>query len=106
MDFPARIHAIFARNSDKAVVFRRGPSDKVAVLAWDRKNDTFMLGNGSADASTNTVATFLRMDAICFTSPQNTGGKIQWKQKLNVWLQNVSVNSTGITEMIPATGNI
>jgi len=44
MGIPARIHAILARRGSRAVVFRRGPSDKFAVIGWDRKNDTFTLG--------------------------------------------------------------
>ena len=41
---PARIHVILARRGQKAVVFRRGPSDKVTVIGWDRSNDSFQLG--------------------------------------------------------------
>ena len=41
---PARIHAILARAADKAVVFRRGPSSKTAILEWDLKADKFKLG--------------------------------------------------------------
>ena len=41
---PARIHVILARRGPKAVVFRRGPSDKVAVIGWDRSDDSFQLG--------------------------------------------------------------
>ncbi|MBQ9446994.1 MAG: hypothetical protein IJU61_10385, partial [Victivallales bacterium] len=41
---PARLHAILARRGPNAVVFRRGPSDKVAVIGWNRSNDTFTLG--------------------------------------------------------------
>ncbi len=40
----ARVHAILARESNRAVVFRRGPSDQVAVIGWDRGNDTFLPG--------------------------------------------------------------
>ena len=40
----ARLHAILAREADKAVVFRRGPSNKTAVLEWDLDTDTFTLG--------------------------------------------------------------
>ena len=40
----ARIHAILARESDTAVVFRRGPSNKTAVLKWDLQTDSFDLG--------------------------------------------------------------
>ena len=41
---PARLHAILARKADNAVVFRRGPSDQVAVIGWNLKNDTFTPG--------------------------------------------------------------
>ncbi len=41
---PARLHAILARRGPNAIVFRRGPSDKVAIIGWDRSNDTFTLG--------------------------------------------------------------
>ena len=41
---PARLHAILAREADKAVVFRRGPSSKTANLEWDLKADKFKLG--------------------------------------------------------------
>lgn len=40
----ARIHAILAREADVAVVFRRGPSSKTAVLSWDLRTDKFVLG--------------------------------------------------------------
>lgn len=40
----ARIHAILAREADKAVVFRRGPSNKTAVFGWDLREDKFKLG--------------------------------------------------------------
>lgn len=41
---PARLHAILARDADKAVVFRRGPSNKTAILEWDLQTDRFKLG--------------------------------------------------------------
>ena len=41
---PARINAILARAADKAVVFRRGPSSKTAILEWDLNADKFKLG--------------------------------------------------------------
>ena len=41
---PARLHAILARKADTAVVFRRGPSNKTAVLEWHLDSDTFSLG--------------------------------------------------------------
>lgn len=40
--FPARLHILLARHS--AVVIRRGPSQHVCVLGWDRRNDTFQIG--------------------------------------------------------------
>ncbi len=44
MSVPARLNAILARRGGKGVVFRRGPSDKFAVIGWDRRDDTFTLG--------------------------------------------------------------
>ena len=44
MSTPARLHVILARRGASAVVFRRGPSNKVAVLGWDRDKDEFTLG--------------------------------------------------------------
>jgi hypothetical protein len=42
--FPARIHALLARDVPVAVVLRRGPADAVCSLLWDRTNDSFELG--------------------------------------------------------------
>lgn len=42
--YPARLHAVFAREKPIAVVFRRGPSKQVCTFLWDRKNNTFSLG--------------------------------------------------------------
>lgn len=42
--FPARLHVVFARSGDTAVVFRRGPSKQVATFLWDRRKDAFKLG--------------------------------------------------------------
>lgn len=42
--FPARLHAVFAKDKPYAVVFRRGPSKHVCTLLWDRSKDTFKLG--------------------------------------------------------------
>lgn len=39
--FPARLHVLVARDSDKAIVIRRGPSKQTCVLAWNRSNDSF-----------------------------------------------------------------
>lgn len=41
---PARIHAILAREANTAVVFRRGPAKKTAVVGWNLKTDTFKVG--------------------------------------------------------------
>lgn len=43
-DIPARIHAIIARERRRAVVFRRGPSKKVAVIGWNLNTDEFTPG--------------------------------------------------------------
>lgn len=42
--YPARLHVVLANSSPDAVVFRRGPSKEVCTLHWDRKNDTFEVG--------------------------------------------------------------
>lgn len=42
--FPARVHPILARSANTAVIIRRGPSKSVCTLLWDRRNDTFKLG--------------------------------------------------------------
>lgn len=42
--FPARVHPILARNANTAVIIRRGPSKSVCTMLWDRRNDTFKLG--------------------------------------------------------------
>jgi hypothetical protein len=42
--FPARVHPIFARQANTAVIIRRGPSKSVCTMLWDRRNDTFKLG--------------------------------------------------------------
>lgn len=41
---PARVHIILARDSDTAIVIRRGPSNAVCTMLWDRRKDTFKLG--------------------------------------------------------------
>ena len=41
---PARVHIIFAREADYAVIIRRGPSKKVCTIGWDLKKNTFKLG--------------------------------------------------------------
>lgn len=40
----ARIHVLLSRNGQSGVVFRRGPSKKVCALSWDRRDDTFSMG--------------------------------------------------------------
>lgn len=44
MSFPARLHVLLASHSTAAVVIRRGPSDRVCTIGWNRKTDTFELG--------------------------------------------------------------
>ena len=43
-EFPARLHPILARDSDDAVIFRRGPSKAVCTVHWDRRKNTFKVG--------------------------------------------------------------
>jgi nicotinamide riboside kinase len=50
--FPPRIHVLFAREADYAVVIRRGPSQYFCTIGWDRCNHSFVLGQwwkGSID---------------------------------------------------------
>jgi hypothetical protein len=42
--FPPRLHAIMARDAKVGVVFRRGPSKSVCSMLWDRRRDTFRMG--------------------------------------------------------------
>ena len=47
MDTPAAkctLHALFASASPKAVIYRRGPSKHTCLIAWDRSDDTFRVG--------------------------------------------------------------
>lgn len=44
MDIAPRIHVLIAQKSDEAVIIRRGPSKQTAVIGWNRKNDSFLLG--------------------------------------------------------------
>lgn len=44
MSFPARLHVLLASHNPAAVVIRRGPSDRVCTIGWNRKTDTFELG--------------------------------------------------------------
>jgi len=42
--FPPRLHVLFARQSDVAVVLRRGPSKSVCSILWHRADDSFEIG--------------------------------------------------------------
>lgn len=43
--FPPRIHCLLARENPRiGVVIRRGPSKSVCTILWDRRSDTFQLG--------------------------------------------------------------
>ena len=42
--FPARLHVIIARNANKAIIFRRGPSKYVCTVLWNLDNDEFSVG--------------------------------------------------------------
>jgi len=41
---PARLHVLMAQQAPYAVVIRRGPAKSVAVIGWDRSQDSFVLG--------------------------------------------------------------
>jgi len=43
-EFPARLHVLLARDGNDAVIFRRGPSRAVCTVRWDRRKDTFAVG--------------------------------------------------------------
>lgn len=42
--FPPRVHILIARDSPQAIVIRRGPARKTCILAWDRSQHTFTVG--------------------------------------------------------------
>src|SRR5262245_29894464 len=42
--FPPRLHVLMAREAPVGVVIRRGPSKSVCTLIWDRRSDSFILG--------------------------------------------------------------
>ena len=41
---PARLFCALSQSEEHNIVLRRGPSRQVAVFGWNRKNDTFQLG--------------------------------------------------------------
>ena len=42
--FPARIHVLLARDAPTGLVIRRGPAGHVCTIGWDRRDDSFSLG--------------------------------------------------------------
>src|SRR5256885_597888 len=44
MTFPARLHALLARDAPIGVVIRRGPAKSVCTILWNRATDKFKLG--------------------------------------------------------------
>ena len=40
----ARIHVLLAQKSPQAIILRRGPSERVATIGWNRANDKFSIG--------------------------------------------------------------
>jgi hypothetical protein len=42
--FPPRLHVLLARDAPRSLVLRRGPSKTVCAIGWDRRNDTFTVG--------------------------------------------------------------
>lgn len=42
--FPARLHVLLAREARIGLVIRRGPSRQVCTLLWDRRTDSFTIG--------------------------------------------------------------
>ena len=41
---PPRLHVLLARNANYAVILRRGPSKTTCAIGWDRRKDTFTVG--------------------------------------------------------------
>lgn len=41
---PARLHVLLARDAPIGVVFRRGPTNSVCTVLWDRRSDVFTVG--------------------------------------------------------------
>lgn len=41
---PARVHILLARDAHTAVIIRRGPTRWTALIGWDRRRDTFEVG--------------------------------------------------------------
>ncbi|MDO3383763.1 hypothetical protein [Gilvimarinus algae] len=39
--FPARLHVLISRDSEQAIIIRRGPSKATCILLWNRKRNTF-----------------------------------------------------------------
>ncbi|MGK7947041.1 MAG: hypothetical protein AB4058_21490 [Microcystaceae cyanobacterium] len=39
--FPARLHVLIARHSDKAIIIRRGPSKQTCIIGWDRTSNSY-----------------------------------------------------------------
>lgn len=42
--YPARLHVLLAREAPVGVVIRRGPSKRVGTFLWDRRTDSFTVG--------------------------------------------------------------
>ncbi len=42
--FPPRLHVLLARDTPYAVILRRGPSKTTCSIGWDRRKDTFTIG--------------------------------------------------------------
>lgn len=44
-NIPPRVHVLLARDTPLAAVIRRGPAKVACVVAWNRANDTFTVGD-------------------------------------------------------------
>src|ERR1051326_875206 len=42
--FAARIHALLASDKPTGLIIRRGPSNQVCTINWDRQRDDFQIG--------------------------------------------------------------
>ena len=42
--FPPRLHVLLAAGAELGIILRRGPSKSVCTIEWDRRRDTFSVG--------------------------------------------------------------
>lgn len=42
--FPPRLHVLLAKHGETGIILRRGPSKSICSIAWNRRRDTFSVG--------------------------------------------------------------